>query len=120
MVSSTTHAEIVTSKGKAGIGKEFYVASTPSTATSNNFTAAVMATENNTTVTATGAGLWHFWWLSTGNTHTFTLNKGQSFILRGMLSDSPFTGAKIVSDKPITLTNGNVNGNFGNNNRFRI
>ncbi|WBV61981.1 T9SS type B sorting domain-containing protein [Chryseobacterium camelliae] len=117
MVASTTHAEIVTSKGKAGIGKEFYVASTPSTATSNNFTAAVMATENNTTVTATWTGFVSFFGGSpTGNTHTFTLSKGQSFIFAGNAgADAPFTGAKIVSDKPITLTNGNVNGNFGNN-----
>lgn len=117
MVSSTTHAEIVTSKGKAGIGKEFYVASTPSTATSNNFTAAVMATENNTTVTATWSGFVAFFGGSpAGNTHTFTLNKGQSFIFAGNAgATAPFTGAKIVSDKPITLTNGNVNGNFGNN-----
>ncbi|MCE3077246.1 T9SS type B sorting domain-containing protein [Chryseobacterium gwangjuense] len=117
MVSSTTHAEIVTSKGKAGIGKEFYVASTPSTATSNNFTAAVMATENNTTVTATWTGFVSFFGGSpAGNTQTFTLNKGQSFIFAGNAgADAPFTGAKIVSDKPITLTNGNVNGNFGNN-----
>ncbi len=115
MVSSTTHAEIVTSKGKAGIGKEFYVASTPSTATSNNFTAAVMATENNTTVTATWNGFISFFGGSpAGNSQTFTLNKGQSFIFAGSAgAAAPFMGAKIVSDKPVTLTNGNVNGNFG-------
>ncbi|PIF44796.1 gliding motility-associated-like protein [Chryseobacterium sp. 52] len=116
MVSSTTHAEIVTSKGKAGIGKEFYVANTPSTATSNNFTAGVLATENNTVVTATWTGSVTFiGGTPTGNTHTFTLNKGQSFIFAGIAAGTaPFMGAKIVSDKPITLTNGNVNGNFGN------
>ncbi|MCU7618356.1 T9SS type B sorting domain-containing protein [Chryseobacterium sp. PBS4-4] len=117
MVSSTTHAEIVTSKGKAGIGKEFYVANTPSTATSNNFTAGVLATENNTVVTATWTGTVGFiGGTPTGNTQTFTLNKGQSFIFAGNTSGTaPFMGAKIVADKPITLTNGNVNGNFGNN-----
>ncbi|MGH1517580.1 T9SS type B sorting domain-containing protein [Chryseobacterium sp. JK1] len=123
MVSSTTHAEIVTSKGKAGIGKEFYVAGTPTTTSNSgyNFTAGVMATENNTVVTATWSGNIAFFGAAPAtNTHTVTLNKGQSFVFAGGtgtngLNQSAFIGAKIVSDKPITLTNGNVNGNFGNN-----
>lgn len=122
IVSGTTHAEIITSKGKAGIGKEFYVAGTPTTATSTgyNFTAGVLATENNTTVTATWSGNVAFFGATpTTNTHTFILNKGQSFIFAGGTGTGgqnfdTFIGAKIVSDKPITLTNGNVNGNFGN------
>lgn len=122
LASSTTHAEILTSKGKAGIGKEFYVATTPSpfATTSNNFTAAVLATEDNTTVTATWSATANVSFIGaapTTNTHTFVLNKGQSFIFAGSGSPatnmSTFMGAKIVSDKPITLTNGNVNGNFG-------
>ncbi|MBW7675732.1 T9SS type B sorting domain-containing protein [Chryseobacterium chendengshani] len=122
IVSSTTHAEILTSKGKAGIGKEFYVANTPSpfASTGNNFTAGVLATENNTVVTATWSAISTVAFIGaapTTNTHTFTLNKGQSFIFAGSGSPaanmSAFIGAKIVSDKPITLTNGNVLGNFG-------
>lgn len=110
------HGEIVTSKGKAGLGKEFYVANTPSSSTFNNFTAGVLATENNTVVTATWNGTVNFFAGSpAGSTTTFTLNKGQSFIFAGNTSTTaPFMGAKIVSDKPITLTNGNVNGNFAN------
>lgn len=123
MVSNTTHAEIVTSKGKAGIGKEFFVAGTPTTATSSgfNFTAGIMATENNTVVTATWSGNVEFiGGTPTTNTHTVTLNKGQSFIFAGGTGTNgqnldTFVGAKIVADKPITLTNGNVNGNFGSN-----
>jgi len=122
MVNGTQHAEILTSKGKAGIGKEFYVAATPSpfNSTGNSFTAGVLATENNTTVTATWSNTLPIAFIGatpTTNTHTFTLNKGQSFVFAG--SGSPasnmqnFIGAKIVSDKPITLTNGNVTGNFG-------
>lgn len=122
IVSSTTHAEILTSKGKAGIGKEFFVAATPSpfVSTGNNFTAGVLATENNTTVTATWSNTTTVAFIGATpptNTHTFVLNKGQSFIFAG--SGSPainmqsFIGAKIVADKPITLTNGNVLGNFG-------
>lgn len=120
MASSTTHAEIITSKGKAGIGTQFFVANTPSTAVStiNNFTAGVLATEDNTTVTATwsATGIISFFGATPAtNTHTFTLNKGQSFIFAGPISaTAPFMGAKIVSNKPITLTNGNINGNFGN------
>ena len=126
LASSTTHAEILTSKGRAGIGNEFYVANTPSIYTGTtlfNFTAAVLATEDNTVVTAT--------WNNApapvfilgpnpppvGNSHTFTLMKGQSFIFAGNGQNSTnlqsFIGAKIVADKPITLTNGNNNGNFG-------
>lgn len=117
MVSSEAHAEILTSKGKAGIGKEFYVASTPSSNITNNFTAGVMATEDNTTVTATWNGaITFFGTTTTGTTQTFILNKGQSFIFAGNAgNNAPFMGAKIVADKPITLTNGNVNGNFANN-----
>lgn len=122
IASSTTHAEIITSKGKAGIGREFFVAATPSpfSTTGNNFTAGVLATEDNTVVTATWSATANVAFIGgnpTTNTHTFTLNKGQSFIFAG--SGSPaanmetFIGARIVSDKPITLTNGNVNGNFG-------
>ncbi|MGU3376439.1 T9SS type B sorting domain-containing protein [Chryseobacterium sp. M5A1_1a] len=122
IVSTTIHAEIVTSKGKAGIGKEFYVAGTPTVATSAsyNFTAGVLATENNTVVTATWNGNVSFFGGTPAvNTHTVTLNKGQSFIFAGGTGTagqnfSSFVGAKIISDKPITLTNGNVNGNFGN------
>ncbi len=122
IVSSTTHAEILTSKGKAGIGKEFFVANTPSpfVSTGNNFTAGVLATEDNTTVTATWSNtitVSFYGATPTTNTHTFTLNKGQSFIFAGAgspaLNMQSFIGAKIVADKPITLTNGNVLGNFG-------
>lgn len=122
MVSNTTHAEIVTSKGKAGIGTEFFVAATPSpfNTSGNNFTAGVLATENNTTVTATWSATAPITFVGATpatNTHTFVLNKGQSFIFAGLGTTAnnmdKFIGAKIVSDKPITLTNGNINGNFG-------
>lgn len=123
-MAQSIHGEIITSKGKAGIGKKFYVATSPSTfnlATNSfyNFTAGILATEDNTNVTVswnnnvtfTNSGTF------TGNTKTFILQKGQSFIFTG--NDNPstdskglFTGAKIVSDKPVTLTNGSCNANF--------
>ncbi|AYN01190.1 gliding motility-associated C-terminal domain-containing protein [Chryseobacterium sp. 3008163] len=120
LVNSTQHAEVVTSKGKAGIGKEFFVANTPSvtTRTTDNFTAGVLATEDNTIVTATWSAITPITFYGATpptNTHTFTLNKGQSFIFAGGIGPAaPFMGAKIVATKPITLTNGNVTGNFGN------
>lgn len=119
MVNSTQHAEVLTSKGKAGIGTEFFVANTPSVTsrTTDNFTAGVLATEDNTIVTATWSAITPITFLGatpTTNTHTFTLNKGQSFVFAGTIGPAaPFMGAKIVASKPITLTNGNVTGNFG-------
>ncbi|MFP7658221.1 T9SS type B sorting domain-containing protein [Chryseobacterium proteolyticum] len=115
------HAEIITSKGKAGIGKEFFVASSPNTLTSSlyNFTAGILATEDNTTVTVSwnGAGLIFYGGTPSGNSHTFTLNKGQSFIFAGSGNHTAnltgFIGAKVSSNKPVSLTNGSCNGNFG-------
>ncbi|MDC8098314.1 gliding motility-associated C-terminal domain-containing protein [Chryseobacterium rhizosphaerae] len=120
-LAQSAHGEIITSKGKAGIGKQFYVATPPNTNTSNsinNFTAGIMATEDNTTVTVTwnGAGVQFYNGTPTGNTQTFILNKGKSFIFAGTGTNtanlSGFIGAKVVSDKPVTLTNGSCNGNF--------
>ncbi|RKT00845.1 T9SS type B sorting domain-containing protein [Chryseobacterium defluvii] len=119
-MANGSHGEVVTSKGKAGIGKTFHVASSPNSAgTGYNFTAGLLATEDNTTVTVswTTPGLVFVGGTPTGNTHTFVLNKGKSFLFTGTTATAAnatgFIGAKVVSDKPITLTNGSVNGNFG-------
>jgi gliding motility-associated-like protein len=120
-MAQSAHGEIITSKGKAGIGKEFFVATSPNTSNSSiyNFTAGILATEDNTTVTVswTGIGIVFYGGTSGGNSHTFTLNKGQSFLFAGSGTSSSnltgFIGAKVVADKPISLTNGSCNGNFG-------
>lgn len=115
------HGEVITSKGKAGIGKMFYVATSPNTDTNSvyNFTAGILATEDNTNVTVSWnatAGVTFINGNPTGNTHSFTLQKGQSFLFAGLGSvaanKSGFIGAKVVADKPVTLTNGSCNGNF--------
>lgn len=119
--SVTNHAEIITSKGTAGIGKEFRAVMGPITSPNPalNFMTSVMATENNTVVTITdfnpninfSDGIMR-------TTFSFTLNKGESYIINGNgngnlnTNSAGFIGANIVADKPISITNGNFNGQY--------
>jgi len=118
-LSVYNHGELITSKGTAGIGNSFRAVMAPISASNNilNFMTSVMATEDNTNVTITGFSPSLIFSDGVGRTQfTFTLNKGQSYIIdgRGGISQNwtGFIGAKIDSDKPVSITNGNFNGQY--------
>lgn len=119
----TNHTEIITSKGTAGIGTKFYTVvapsaqTNPSTSSNLGFAASFLATEDNTKVTVN-----NFKKPLTFNNYgaaasfTFILNKGQSYIIDGRISNlnnrDGFIGAEVNADKPISMSNGNFNGQY--------
>lgn len=116
--SVLNHAEILTSKGKAGIGTKFYAAMAPITVDSGilNFMTSIMATEDSTTIKVSGYQTTVAFSTPQGSSIDIKLNKGQSYIIDGRGNNSNnrtgFIGAKIVSDKSISVTNGNFNGQY--------
>ena len=117
--SVPNHAEIVTSKGKAALGQEFYLGMPLVNTIGNaksNYTASVTATENGTSVTLSGYNsLLKF---TNDNTiipsKTITLNKGESYLFETDEGTNPglegLIGAKLTADKPVTVSNGSFSG----------
>ncbi|WP_294318686.1 gliding motility-associated C-terminal domain-containing protein [uncultured Chryseobacterium sp.] len=121
-------AEIITSKGLAGIGKNFFVGVAPNTTAKPyvNSTIGVVATEDNTTVTLSGynSGVVFSDGISAPS-RTFTINKGKSYIIEAQsdLSNNNLNGlvgAKITSNKPISVTNGNFNSIYTTQNNSNV
>ncbi|PZU90784.1 MAG: hypothetical protein DI529_02215 [Chryseobacterium sp.] len=122
----TNHAEIITSKGTAGIGTKFYTAVVPNSLLNGassidpptmGFGASFLATEDNTTVTVNNfKKTLNFNNYGSATGFTFTLNKGQSYIIDGrsnsLNNKDGFIGATVTSDKPISMSNGSFNGQF--------
>lgn len=113
-----SHAEIITSKGRAGIGTHFYAAAAPITTASEtyNFTTGILATEDNTVVTVSGydPNIKLINYLTPiPSSITFSLNKGQSYMFAGrgdvLANKDGFIGAKIIATKPVSVINGNAN-----------
>lgn len=121
-------AEIITSKGLAGIGKNFFVSAAPNTTAKPyvNSTIGFIATEDNTTVTLSGYNPNVIFSDGTSSpSRTFTINKGKSYIIEAQsdLSSSNLTGlvgAKITANKPISVTNGNFNSIYTTQNNSNV
>lgn len=123
--SVPNHAEIITSKGKAGVGKNFYVVTPPNRVVNayTNSTFGILATEDQTTIKISGydPNLTFFGVSSpTPTSFNITLNKGESYISSVLTSQNSgiisnkglLTGTRIESNKPISLTNGDFNGMY--------
>lgn len=118
------HAEIITSKGLAGVGKTFFAAMAR-TASAQRYvtsTIGIIATEDNTTVNISGYDpAIVFFDGTTTPTKTATLNRGESYIVNVISTGATanlegLIGAKIEADQPIAVTNGNYNAIYTNEN----
>lgn len=120
--STFNHAEILTSKGQAGIGNKFYVVVPPLSQNWDitNFMVGILATENDTKIKISGynTGVSFTNITPTPQSIEIILNKGESYILEGGgrsatdITRTGFIGAKIESNKPIGITNGSFNGQY--------
>ena len=119
--SIMSHAEIVTSKGKSALGKDFYIGmeeqflpSSGSSIANINSMIGVIATEDNTKIKLSDYNpAVIFSDGSIDDEKNITLNKGESYIFEVKFNspnpsnNAGLIGAHLTSDKPISVTNGN-------------
>ena len=118
--SVSKHAEILTSKGKSALGKNFYIGMGEQYLpyyvdyiNGLNAIASVIATENNTTIKLSGYNKDVIFSDGTSDDEkTIILDKGESYIFETRVSDATanldgLIGANLSADKPVSVTNGN-------------
>ncbi|MBU8884121.1 T9SS type B sorting domain-containing protein [Kaistella sp. DKR-2] len=117
--SMNEDAELITSKGRSALGKTFYLGMNRVKVIFSNYIAGIIATEDNTTVTLSNyESTLIFTNDSTPNAvkRTVRLNKGESYLFevdnvnRDNFKYNGLIGAKIESDKPVSVTSGNFLG----------
>ena len=98
--STVNHAEIITSKGRAGLGTHFRAVYAPFSQSNEqlNYNISFIATEDNTEVNFLDKIIY--------------LDKGESYIQEGFPYDNSAIGREIISNKPISIVNGNFNGQY--------
>src|ERR1035437_3415176 len=125
-VQSAAQADCLSAKGRAAAGTTFRVGGFPMSLTGQqtswDFSAGIMATANNTTVTISGYnpgvvfadGSSPF----SSPSLTFALNQGECYVVAGYTNTAAnlrgFIGALVQSNNPIVLNNGNLLGNITN------
>lgn len=123
------HGDILTSKGRVGLGKHFFSGHLPNTVIRNSVSyqgcranfLSVMATEDNTVVTFSNPRI--LWMGHATNTFSVTLNKEESYVLGAQFLPAnypisytnpyyvdDFNGTEIVSDKDIVVNTGSWTG----------
>lgn len=122
---SGSYTEFITSKGKSALGNDFKNAIPPISLyeayQTINMQTSIMAYHDNTKVKIFGySNKINFSDKSKSKILEFTLNKGESYVASILKRDNydlydneyinTFVGASIVSDKPIIVNNGGING----------
>ncbi|WP_379968945.1 T9SS type B sorting domain-containing protein [Epilithonimonas sp. UC225_85] len=118
-------SEIIASKGKTALGKEFFIVTDQIILYGNNpagmlYQTSVMATQDNTKIKISNYNS-NLVFINGDNSDelSITLNKDESYIIVARKQDNPnppnilddwdpnLIGAKVTSDKPIIVNNGN-------------
>lgn len=126
---SSSPSTVISSKGKAALGEEFFAGMEQNIVYDKdrsilNYQISVMATQDNTHVKISNYDdRLVFADGSTADELDFTLNKGESYMAVALKKDADpllgiddyeatFIGAKVTSDKPIVMDNGNFESQY--------